>query len=570
VTGVLLAGCATTPGGAPDAPRVGGGSERAPVPASDAPFVRLEDGFDEEVLYKLLVAEFAGQRGHLDTAVTNYLDVARLTRAPEMAKRAATIAVFARNDEAALEASRIWAVADPDDLEARQITAAMHIRAGQVEEALAQLEYVLSADEGDSGEKLRMIANFLSRERDKRTALDVMERLVEQRDGDPDALLAYAMLAIRAQELDHAREAMDRVVSMTEVNATIAMSYLDVLHKQDEVETAINWMARVVERQPEAFDLRLLYARLLADSQLYEEARIQFGLLAENSPDNDDIAFALALLNLQAGRVDDAEAGFNLVNTRDVERSDQASFYLGQIGESRGDSAAALEHYREMQGGNNYFHAQLRIAFILSERGEVDEARAQLQSVIPESDFERSRLVRAEGEILTDHGRFEDAMALYDAMLAERFDADLLYMRAMLAERLDRLDQLEADLRLILDKEPENAQALNALGYTLADRTERYDEALELIERALAISEDDFYVLDSMGWVLYRLGRLQESVEYLQRARAIRNDPEVAAHLGEVLWVMGDRDAAREILEAALETSPESEILLDVIQRLQQ
>ena len=190
--------------------------------------------------------------------------------------------------------------------------------------------------------------------------------------------------------------------------------------------------------------------------------------------------------------------------------------------------------------------------------------------MIPESEFERSRLVRAEGEILTDHGRFDEAMALYDTTLAERFDADLLYMRAMLAERLDRLDQLEADLRLILDKDPDNAQALNALGYTLADRTERYDEALELIERALAISQDDFYVLDSMGWVLYRLGRLQESVEYRQRARAIRNDPEVAAHLGEVLWVMGDRDAAREILEAALETSPESEILLDVIQRLQQ
>ena len=159
-------------------------------------------------------------------------------------------------------------------------------------------------------------------------------------------------------------------------------------------------------------------------------------------------------------------------------------------------------------------------------------------------------------------------MAVYDAALAEYYDTELLYTRAMLAEKMDALDILERDLRAIIEEEPENAQALNALGYTLADRTERYQEAHDLIRRALELSPADFYILDSMGWVLYRLGRFEEAISYLRQARELRDDPEVAAHLAEVLWVTGDRDGARDVWESALRTTPGDAILLDVIERL--
>jgi tetratricopeptide (TPR) repeat protein len=191
-----------------------------------------------------------------------------------------------------------------------------------------------------------------------------------------------------------------------------------------------------------------------------------------------------------------------------------------------------------------------------------------LHSIEVQNEEQRFQLVRAEGEILTQHNRYEEAMAVYDRALEASYDMELLYTRAMLAEKLDRFDVLEADLQTIIEREPDNAQALNALGYTLADRTHRYDEAYEFVRRALILNPEDFYILDSMGWVLYRLGRLNEAVEYLTKAREIKDDPEVAAHLGEVLWVMGDKQAARDIWDSALKDTPDDQRLLDVIQRL--
>jgi tetratricopeptide (TPR) repeat protein len=290
-------------------------------------------------------------------------------------------------------------------------------------------------------------------------------------------------------------------------------------------------------------------------------------ILAEDAPENIDVVYALGLLNLQANRVDDAEKNFTQLLAAG-ERRDDAYYYLGQIAESRQQSDAALDQYRLMESGTNYFHAQLRIALIMSAQGKVDEARKHLGDVSAENAAQEKQLIQAEGEILTENERYDDAMSVYDAALVDTYDSDLLYTRAMLAEKIDRIDILENDLRAIIEREPENAQALNALGYTLANRTERYQEALELITRALEISPDDFYILDSMGWVLYRLGRLEDSVPYLERAREIRNDPEVAAHLGEVLWVMGDKDGARDVWDSALRDRPDDRILLDVIERL--
>jgi tetratricopeptide (TPR) repeat protein len=158
-------------------------------------------------------------------------------------------------------------------------------------------------------------------------------------------------------------------------------------------------------------------------------------------------------------------------------------------------------------------------------------------------------------------------MEVYNAALENGYNSELLYSRAMLAEKMGQLQLLETDLRAILEQEPDNAQALNALGYTLADRTARYDEAYHLIRRALELSPEDFYILDSMGWVLYRLGRLDEAIDFLQRARAIRDDAEVAAHLAEVLWVKGEKDAARDVWESAVKTTPNHPLLLDIIER---
>lgn len=560
---LILAGCATPPRPIVHAIPV-------PPPPVAVPQTALEPDFEfaDDPFYRLLIAEFAGQRGHMDVTVEHYLALAESLGDTALAQRATRIAVFARDNDAALRAAKLWVELEPEDMEARQIIAVMFIRHGDAASALHHLEYVLSKESDHSGNRLRMIANLIGPEEDWAIALDVMEQLMEKVGDDIDALLTYALLAIRAEQLDRARDAMNRIVEHTELSSNVAMAYLAVLQKQDKLAEAIGWLEHVLSVNPKQFGLRLIFARLLADANRYEEARVHFIMLSEESPDNTDIILALGLLNLQAARADNAAANFTQLLELET-REDEAHFYLAQIAESREQHEEAIEHYRAIENGANYFTAQLRLSIVMSSSGAIDEALQFLSNVVVEDEEQGFHLVRARGEMLTEHDRLDEAMQTYDAALADgAYNTELVYTRAMLAEKMGRIDVLESNLRRIIEEEPDNAQALNALGYTLADRTERYDEALELITQALELGPDDFYILDSMGWVLYRLGRLEEAVEFLEKAREIRGDPEVAAHLGEVLWVMGDREAARDVWDSALKDTPNDKKLLDVIERL--
>ena len=556
----LAAGCTTT---APSRP----GTARALPAELEGLRVAEREAAGDDRLYRVLVAEFAGQRGKLDLALDNYMELAEQLEDPRFAERAARIAVFARDDERALQAARRWSELDPASGDARQILAAMLVRSGDVEGALEQLDWLLNSAAGGNGQRMRMIASFLSREQDKDTVLAIMERLVERHSGDVEALFAYALLAIRTERVEKANEIMAQLVDAAPQNVGVSLGYLSMLQKNGELKTATKWLEQVLERSPEHFELRLVYARLLADAKRYGDAREQFARLAELRPDNSDVQYALGLLYLQGDRLDEAAEQFRKL-AEQGSRANEAAYYLGQIAESRQRDDEALEWYEQVYGGDSYFDAQVRIALVRGRRGDIESAREKLHSIVPGDDEQARRLVRVEGEMLAERNLLDEALAVYDAALVDEPDVDLLYTRAMLAERMDRLDLLERDLRAILDIEPDNSQALNALGYTLADRTDCFAEALELIERALALSPDDFYILDSMGWVLYRLGRLEEAADYLRRAREKRDDPEVAAHLAEVLWVLGEKEQARSIWEAALEITPDDETLLETIRRL--
>ncbi len=566
---LALAACSST-GPVPDA----GQAESALVPyVSEQEVLAVREvptppaAIEGDPLYKMLVAEFAGQREQLDLALDQYLTLARSTRNPDLAERATKIAVFSRDDAKALEAARLWVDLRPESLDARQILAAMFIRQGDAAAALDHLKFVLAQDNSGDGSRFRVIANLLGREDDRRTALSVMEQLVAERPGDTDALVAYALLAMRAEDLGKARGAMDRLVERTNVNPNLALAYMAVLQKQNVGVEGIVFLEKALKRTPDEFGLRLLYARMLADAQRYEQARLQFAMLLEQAPDNTDVLYALGLLNLQAGKVDAAEESFRALLQFD-DRTDEASFYLGQIEESRQRPAAALVHYRAVKGGSNAVPAKMRVISILANEGKIDEALAALAATTPDGEEQRIQLTLLHAEILARQKRYDEALGVFDRALNGKYEMTLLYNRAMLAEQMGRIDLLEADLRTIIAREPENSQALNALGYTLADRTERYDEAYEFIKRALTVSPNDFFILDSMGWVLYRLGRLEEAVPYLEQARKLRNDPEVAAHLGEVLWMLGRKDDAREIWNTALEAHPKDTRILEAIKRL--
>ena len=531
--------------------------------------VRPKIDLTEDLLYKIMVAEVAGQRGFLDISVKNYLELARMTRDPVIVERATRIAVYARDQEAATEAAQLWVELDPRNPDAHQVLAVMALRAGDIDKTLEHLQDILDYSEGNLNQKLWMVVNLLGRERDRDVVMQVVEKLLVGREDQPDAVFAFANIAARMGKLDRALELLKQVMKMDPANDNAAMSYISILQRQGRTNDALSWLEQVLpKRKNNDFNLRMAYARLLTDAQRFDDARRQFELLSVSAPNNSDVLYALGLLYLQANRLDDAKERFErLVEQND--RFDNAKYYLGRIAEERKDYKTASVWYEGVQEGENQFDAQIRYAMLKAKAGDTKGARDYLKKIHTRNIKESTTLTQAEAELLIDEKRYDEAMEVYDnALEGTTYNADLLYSRAMLAEKMDRLDILEKDLLRIITREPNHAQALNALGYTLADRTDRYQEAYEYIKRALAISPKDFFILDSMGWVLYRMGRLDEAKDYLRQAMELRPDPEIAAHLVEVLWVAGQEEEAKKVWETALQTTPGDSRLLDVIERL--
>ena len=282
------------------------------------------------------------------------------------------------------------------------------------------------------------------------------------------------------------------------------------------------------------------------------------------------MVFAVGVLSLQLHDYALAEAKFKRVLTLPYREKDTVRLYLGQIAEERKDYPQALHWYAEVGDGEQYLQAQLRYALVLSKQGKLDAARAHLRQVEVSNEQGRVRLVQTEAQILRDANRLNEAFdVIGKALKSMPNQAELLYDHAMLAEKLDRLDQLESNLKQLIKLQPDHAHAYNALGYSLADRNLRLPEAQRLIEKALQLSPDDPFIIDSMGWVLYRMGKSKQALEYLRRAYTSRPDPEIAAHLGEVLWVAGQRAEAEKIWHEASQKTPDNDALNSTIKRFE-
>jgi tetratricopeptide (TPR) repeat protein len=506
----------------------------------------------------------------LDVAVPFYLKAAQLSRDPDIAERATRVAVYARDEKSALAAAQLWVELQPNNLEAHQVSAALLMREGKVDEALPHLEQVLSADPQNGHNSYLLITSLLSKEKDKQAALEAMEKLLATRRHDPEALYAYAHLAMLVGSLDKADEAINEVIELIPNWSEAHILRANILIRQGQSEQVLSLLQETLEDYPDDIAIRLFYARRLVDERRYEQAREQFSILLDYKPDAPEALFAMGLLNLQTQRPAEAMRNFErLVELG--QRVDEAHYYLGQAAEMRGDSEAAMQYYSEVREGSNYIDAQIRIAAMLAAQGDIDAARAHVQNIsAPTLDMEL-RLFLAEGEILRNANKYQEAYDVYSLALQQMPDnPQLLYARALTAEKLGRIDEAVADLELIVKNEPNNAEALNALGYTLVDLTHRIAEGQQYIEKALKLKPDDPAILDSMGWAYYRLGQHKKALQYLQRAFDKLKDPEIAAHLGEVLWVLGEKDQARQIWDEALRETPKDKVLLNVIERFLQ
>ena len=520
-----------------------------------------------DVLYKLLVGELASHRGDLLLALENYLEVAGITGDAAVAARATKLAVFAHAEERALEAARMWIDADPSSTEGRRVVASLLIRAGDIDGAVEHLDEIVKAGSEPRGAGFHHAAEILGAEKDTEAAVAVMKKLVRGHEDDSEAQLALARLLVRTGRTGEATAVVDRAYEIDPASARIAVLRARLRQRANDAEGAFGVLEEFLERVPESGTVRMAYARMLVDARRYEQARAEFEHLVAEEPGNDDARYALGLLLVQTNRLEEAARQFERLANRESRR-DAAHYYLGRIAESQERYADAIGSYRRVRRGEHRLNAQIRVAVLLADGGEVEAARRHLHGVRSETTQEAVRIYSAEAGLLARFARYDEAMEVYDASLEEfPGNPDLLYARGMLAAKMDRLDVLERDMRAIIAREPDNADALNALGYTLADRTDRLEEAYALIKRAIELKPDDHYIVDSLGWVLHRMGRHREALVQLRRAMSINPDPEIAAHLGEVLWVLGNRIEARAVWSTALEAAPDDEHLLDVIER---
>lgn len=570
---VSLSACAQAPlaqGPVAKSPDEKGATPKKPAakdaPAKAGPPADRQE-LTEQILYQYLLAEIAAQRGQLDLAAEAYLDLARRTRDARIARRATEFALHTKDRTQALQAAKLWLDLEPDSIKALQAWITLQASSGQLAEARPYLESYLKASGEHAGLAFLQIQALFARHPDKQAELDLIVGLAKGYPAVPEAHFAVAQAAWGAEKYDRAEQALDAAHKLRPGWEAAALFKGQILQRKGEAELMAYWR-EFLERNPEAREVRVAYAKQLARAGRFAESRQEFERLLQGAGENPEIHLAIGLLALQLNDLDAAEGYFTKALELGHPDDGQVKLYLGQLNESRRRYEQALQWYQAVGKGPRRFPAQLQSAVVMGKLGRVDEARALLKGLATANEAERIQVIQAEAQVLREAGDHRGVYEMLSGELAKQPDSpELLYDRAMAAEKVNKLEVLEKDLRRLIELKPDHAHAYNALGYTLADRTSRIGEALELLNKALALAPEDPFILDSMGWAQFKAGRLGEAVDYLKRAYAARPDPEIAAHLGEVLWNNNQKDEAGRVWEAALKDHPDNDVLRETVSR---
>jgi len=575
-----ILGCATAPPAAVNL--VQAGSSTAATVSDRLPDIDLTGA----LLYQIMAAELALQRGDVGAAFATYLSVAKQTRDPRIARRAAEIAVAGRGGAQALEATELWSELAPESHEARQAHALLLAGSGR----LAEAEPLFAAALRESTQpavEFAQIQRALARAEAGVAAFAMLERLAApllERPGlAADVHLTLAAGALQAGLAERALQAARASLALRPDDQRTVLAVAQLLARPQGKDDpagraqAAQLLAEFLRRQPEAIDVRLTYGRmLLADGQR-AAAVAQFEQALAQDASNLDALYALGVLALddrpprQRAR-DYFERYLQALETAAVlsHDPDPAYFNLARIAEDERRFDEALKWLARIDDGPQAFAARLRQAIVLAKTQRVDEARKLLAESSPATDEQRQQLTITDAEVLREARRFEESyQVLARALERSPDDAALLYDAAMAAERLGRIDEMEMRLRRLMQLKPAEPHAYNALGYTLADRNLRLAEAYELIDKAMKLAPEDAHIIDSMGWVYFRMGNLAKARELLERAFALRAEAEIGAHLGEVLWALGEHDAARRIWQQVRADEPDNETLSSTLARLQ-
>ncbi len=535
----------------------------AAKPAANLPLQDLTG----QTLYEFLLGEIAAQRGNPALAAQTYLELARQTRDPRVARRAVEVANFARMPDVALEAARVWHDADPASTQALQTLTVLLVGTKRVDEAEPFLAKLLATDENAAASGFLQLARLLAGNPDAAANLRVVRGLAERYPNLAQSHFAMAQAASAANDEALALAEVRRAAALRPEWEIAAMYEAQLLQRHSPAEAAKR-LAGFLEKYPEARDVRLAYARVLVLDKRYTEARAEFEAILKRFPNDTDAIYAVGLLALQVKDYAVAEANMKRLLDLGYRDANAVRYTLGQIAEEQKEWARAIEWYKPVLRGELALPARMRTANAIARQGKLEEARAYLRGLATTNETQRVQLLMAESQLLREANLNQEAFDLLGQALQKSPDQpDLLYDIALTAEKLDRFDVLESSLKRLIQVKPDHAHAYNALGYSFAERNVRLPEAKQLIEKALEISPEDFFIVDSLGWVLYRMGDLRSAAAQLRRAWEGRPDGEIGAHLGEVLWELGQRDEARRVWQEAQKASPENDTLQKTLKR---
>lgn len=523
-------------------------------------------GLSAELLHDLLLAAIAAQRGHNEVAMKSMSRAAYLSRDRRIVAEATALAARLNDHQRVIELARLMAAIDPGDIRSQLALADAQLETGQDEQALNVL-IDLARKQPEPGDEslLRSIATLLAKQAPQRI-LPRFRAAIEAWPENPELKLVAALLALELGEDDAFGELIDQALQLRRDWETAAL--LKLTHLSDsEPKRMAGFADRFLREFPEAQRFRIQYGRLLLHAKQVKKSLRQLEAALKRDAQSSEALFASALAHWERGDLPKAVARlrkFLQINPQ----SDQARLHLADIEIELENYDAATAVLHAVHSPRHYLDAQTKLASVIARQSGVEAGIRHLAQIDVRGEAETIRIILEQELLYRDFQLLDRAKEVLDGAL-ERMPGhpDLLYNRGLLAAQLDLLEMHERDMREIIQQQPNHAHAYNALGYTLADQTDRLDEALELITTALELLPDDPYILDSMGWVHFRLGNIDRAIDYLRRALAGKEDAEIAAHLGEALWVAGNRREARKIWKRGREWAPDNATLLDTMKR---
>ena len=567
ITLVLLNSCADSPA-KPGQPEGTVAPVKIAEPKEKAKAKEDKTSIDPDVLFMLLTAELAGQRGQYDIALEGYMEAAKRVHDPRFAERAAMIAMYMKDSNKTNEAVALWVRQDPKNQAARKIAALSALRAGNKKAATEHLNMLLNIDPAGFENAVLELAGVLQKDGKINTIYDALDTLSVQHPDQAVIFYMQSLLAMQKKEIYLAESKIQQALKVRPGWDKALIFQAQIAVFSGDLNKAKTLLKEASLKYPDNNKISKILAQVLIKAEDYDAAAEVYQDIISADPKDIESQFALGLVYLQVDKDEQAEDVFKKL-LEQPEWKYQASFYLGKIEEKHDHSKKALVWFDKVTDGPFVFDASISAISLLAKDKQFDEANSRLSLLQSKFPKQKLRLLLVQAELYSQQKQYEKAFNLLTEALVDFPDQkELLYTRALMAERVNKPDIVEADLKKILAMDPDNVEALNALGYTLLNKPDRYADAEKYLQHALSLEPDAAVIIDSYGWLQFKLGNNEKALDYLQQAYEKQPENEIAAHLAEVLWVLGRKDEARKLFNKAIKDAPDDEYLMDFQRRI--